>query len=197
MSTDDFPFLKFAYSWQSILSSAAVMRLKTLLIRDSRIMSLQLPQFPRSPFFANLPISLGFHFLGVASASHRFCNIFWRMSCVSYFSALNISGHLHLFYMLCYFFRLWVALSTSSTVMSLMLMSRPLSASWTSANMAGSGWFRMFWKSSHLSSFALSFVAAAPSENRTGMPCFWSHFLTNLVNSSHVLLFSCYLCFFW
>ncbi|KAH3821395.1 hypothetical protein DPMN_123301 [Dreissena polymorpha] len=71
-SMQDLPFLKPACSWGRIPSTAVVMRwrmmrLKILLVRDSRVMPRQLLQFPRSPFLGSLTMEPVFHSLGASS----------------------------------------------------------------------------------------------------------------------------------
>ena len=74
-SMHDFPFLKTGCSWRSSLSSAAVMRQKTLLVMDSSVMPLQLLHSDRFPFFASLMIVPLFQAEGIPSLSQTS----WRM----------------------------------------------------------------------------------------------------------------------
>ncbi|KAH3754127.1 hypothetical protein DPMN_188788 [Dreissena polymorpha] len=76
-SMQDLPFLKPACSWRRISSTDVVMRwrmirLKILLVRDSKVMPRQLLQFPRSPFLGSLTMVPIFHSLGASSLSQIF-----------------------------------------------------------------------------------------------------------------------------
>ena len=78
-SMNDFPFMTPAGSWRSTLSTAVVlrrmMRLKTLLVMDSSVKTLQFKHSDKFPFFGSVMIVPIIQASGINSSSKTS----WRM----------------------------------------------------------------------------------------------------------------------
>ena len=114
-----------------------MMRLKTLHVRDNRVIDLQLLQSARLPFFGIFIINPVLHSFGVDSFFHMLWKIFLWSYGVTCSSGFDISGQIPSAPGAFPFFSFFIASFTSAIVMSPVLMSRLVSASRISASPSG------------------------------------------------------------